>query len=242
MQMDIFEQGEPVGTLQIRQEGLYKVVEATCRPHRTGVLRLYLWQGTQGGACGVLCPAGDSLRLSRKLSAAALPFMPEQAVIGCAEGEFLPWRGSFEGAFVEDGFLRQTQQGPCIAVVCREGMQYPFAHRLTQTVEQQVGAVTLLTLCPWLPAEPAEEEALPFLPAQAEETAQEPAVGGQGDGAFCERERGQDCGEEGASGAETDPGKEAAFQSNEEEHAAAPSPSDLPPELTPLRYHTLVKE
>ena len=47
MQLDIFESGSVIGTLQIGQEGLYKSVDAQCSPKGEGVLRLYVWQGTK---------------------------------------------------------------------------------------------------------------------------------------------------------------------------------------------------
>ena len=116
MQVEIFEAGAPVGTLELTRQGLYQAAEAVCRPRRAGVNRLYLWKGRTPYCLGVPLPEGDGFTLRRRLSAASLPFAPETAVLGREEDGWLPWRGSFAGETVESGWLKPSPEGMLLAV------------------------------------------------------------------------------------------------------------------------------
>ena len=75
MSVLIFDKGREIGRIEIRSEGLYRVLEARCA-YRPGVQRLWL-EGDSGWAClGVLVPVGDCLTLKKRLSRAAFEALP----------------------------------------------------------------------------------------------------------------------------------------------------------------------
>lgn len=61
--------GEPIGTAQVRKEGLYYRVECQCRKETQSILRLAAH--CEGGTVmlGVLCPNGDRWTLETKIAA-----------------------------------------------------------------------------------------------------------------------------------------------------------------------------
>lgn len=127
MTIDIYERGEPVGRLLLEREGLYARIEASCRPRGRGVMRLWVWNGTQGCCLGVPCPEGETFTLRSRRSAQALPFEPHTAVLGCGEGDFLPWRGSFEGVQIPHGYY--SAQDEAYAIPWRQDEAFPLVHR-----------------------------------------------------------------------------------------------------------------
>ena len=76
MSVSIVDGGREIGRLEIRSEGLYRVLEARCT-YRPGVQRLWLC-GDSGCAClGVLAPEGAYLTLRKRLSRSAFEALPQ---------------------------------------------------------------------------------------------------------------------------------------------------------------------
>lgn len=68
--------GNTVGSVNVSQKGLYTVFEASC-PDTGELLRLWVF-GSDGEAyLGVMMPQGDTLRLVRRFSRAALKGFPK---------------------------------------------------------------------------------------------------------------------------------------------------------------------
>ena len=133
MDLELYDCGCPVGTLHMERTGLYQTVTCVCHPQSEGILRVYVWHGTEGACLGVLCPEGQDYTLRKRVSRAGLPFVPQSAVIGCEEQDFWPFRGVYEGKEIADGYLRHGAAGDELAVPFSEGMEYPFVHRLSCT-------------------------------------------------------------------------------------------------------------
>ena len=179
MDLELYDCGTPVGNLHMEKTGLYQTVTCSCRPKSRGILRVYVWKGTEGACLGVLCPEGAEFKLYKRVSRAGLPFVPETALIGCEDDGFLPWRGEFDGAWIDDGYLKKTEEGEILAVPFSEGMEYPFVHRLTKAEEKRICGRSCIVLGPEEPEEaqtmeesaPVEEpeEPLPELTPTLEE-------------------------------------------------------------------------
>ena len=67
MEYPIYENGQEIGRLQARQEGLYTVFEARL-PGRTALTRLYLCGEGEARLLGVMEPGAGESRLCRRLS------------------------------------------------------------------------------------------------------------------------------------------------------------------------------
>lgn len=72
MEYPIYENGQEIGRLQTRQEGLYTVFEARL-PGRTALTRLYLCGEGEARLLGVMEPGAGESRLCRRLSRRELP-------------------------------------------------------------------------------------------------------------------------------------------------------------------------
>lgn len=166
MEMEVFDCEKAVGLLHVEKTGLYQTVSCSVIPASSGILRLYVWNGTQGACLGVLCPEGGAFTLRKRCSASVLPFAPETAVLGAEDEGFLPWRGTFEGVEVPFGYLKHTPQGDCLATPVVEGVGSAFADRPWQTGTATVAGAQCRIFCPWKTLAPIETEA----PREAEET------------------------------------------------------------------------
>ncbi len=138
MDIEVFDCGSCVGSLHMEKTGLYQTVDCSCRPLSEGILRLFVWKGTQGSCLGVLCPRGMDFTLHKRVSKAGLPFEPEIAVIGCEEAGFRPFRGSFDGAWIEDGYLQTGPEGETLALPAPAEGAWTFLHRLKKTEERTI--------------------------------------------------------------------------------------------------------
>ena len=165
MELELFDCGKPVGRLSLEKTGLYQTVDCSCRPESEGILRVFVWKGTEGACLGVLCPEGMDFTLRKRVSKAGLPFTPEIAVIGCEDDGFWPWRGEYDGAWIDDGYLAHTPDGEKLAVPFTEGMEYPFVHRLQRTEQRVICGRDCIVL---LPGEelPEEESPAPEAPVE----------------------------------------------------------------------------
>ena len=75
MKIPVLEGQQMIGSVSIREEGLYRVISARVGL-RPGVQRLWLCSGTQGACLGVLAPEAGFLRLEKRLSRAAWAALP----------------------------------------------------------------------------------------------------------------------------------------------------------------------
>lgn len=128
MDMEVFDCGRPVGKLHLERSGLYQTVDCACRPDSQGILRVFVWRGTEGACLGVLCPEGTDFTLHKRVSKAGLPFAPEQAVVGCEDDGFWPWRGEFDGVWIEDGYLQTGPEGERVALPADGKESMLFSH------------------------------------------------------------------------------------------------------------------
>ena len=79
MEIPVYEGKERVGSLSLREEGLYRVFSARVA-FRPGIRRLWLC-GEEGQVClGVLQPAGKTLQLRRRYSRAACRAFPQSGL------------------------------------------------------------------------------------------------------------------------------------------------------------------
>ena len=112
MELEITAAGEPVGRFRMSKNGLYQDCEAVCTPKHEGIFRLYVWNGDDCVCLGVPVPEGGAFVLRRRVSSAGLPFLPERAVLGTAFGEWLPWRGTFDGAEIPFAWRKAEPDSP----------------------------------------------------------------------------------------------------------------------------------
>lgn len=75
MDYPILEGKQEIGTLSVRDEGLYRVFRARCA-YREGLWRLWLCGGERTVCLGLLEPKDGALRLQKKLSRAACASLP----------------------------------------------------------------------------------------------------------------------------------------------------------------------
>ena len=71
----IYEDGRPAGTLRLRREGLYTVLEAALPP-APGLTRLWLCGGGERADLGVMEPRPEGRRFRRRYTRAALSALP----------------------------------------------------------------------------------------------------------------------------------------------------------------------
>ncbi len=111
MDYPIYENGREIGRLSAREDGLYTVFEAVLRA-REGLTKLYLLGEDGWRVLGVMEPRGETCRLVRRLSRAALP-----GAIRCAAtspgASAVPEKRAEEAAWVPGvgGTLRDARRG-----------------------------------------------------------------------------------------------------------------------------------
>lgn len=66
-----------VGTLSLRQDGLYTLLDASAEP-REGLTRLYISGGGKSACLGLMVPEGRFVKLRRRLSKLELKNLPEK--------------------------------------------------------------------------------------------------------------------------------------------------------------------
>jgi hypothetical protein len=81
--------GETSGEITVAREGLFWRFSAQCEP-RGELVRLSLYGDGREGYLGVMAPFGETLRLTKKLSRAALRDFPEHITHGAQHGETGP--------------------------------------------------------------------------------------------------------------------------------------------------------
>ena len=113
MECLVYRRGEAVGTLQIEEDGLYRVLTARIPPYQE-ILRLYLPEPV-----GVFIPEGEQLICRRRISRARLPILPRYARAWCeADGVW---------SIEEDGMRRRyVPEGPELAVRWQTEAPMPF--------------------------------------------------------------------------------------------------------------------
>lgn len=85
MELPVFENQSPLGTLRVSRQGLYIRFETLLPPGEPGTLhRLWLAGGERAAPLGLLQPTGEGRRLCRRLSrldCRALPPSPRRALV-----------------------------------------------------------------------------------------------------------------------------------------------------------------
>ena len=137
MDFPVFYGGETVGSVTLKREGLYAVLSTRCRRFAGGVQRLWGVRSLRVDALGVLAPEGGALCLRRRISAHALPEMPEHFLAGRAENGWLPWRGELAGEEIPSGWVREDQSAVAV----------PFAEDLPVVCFEHATELTPVTIC-----------------------------------------------------------------------------------------------
>lgn len=98
MECLVYRRGKAVGTLQMEEDGLYRVLTARIPLYRE-VLRLYV-----PAPMGVFVPEGDVLACRRRISRARLPVLPEYACAWCEkDGQWSPETGGLRRRWLPEG-------------------------------------------------------------------------------------------------------------------------------------------
>lgn len=123
MELSVRYQGKETGALQIEKQGLYYHFDADCGIRPTVPLRLYAVSGWHSRAIGVVSQDGT---LHRRFSAHEAEPLPQFAVLGSAEGGFLPWCGEVGGEQIEDGYLKTDGEEALLAMPVSDGGAVPL--------------------------------------------------------------------------------------------------------------------
>lgn len=122
MEFEIWLQDAVVGSLQIRQEGLYERVCASCCAPQ-GLYRLYAQTDASFHLLGVPAPEGGKLVLRRRFTEGCLP-KPESASFFLSEQEpWIPFSGQIDGIEVTDVCMRISKN----EILYCESVQQPRA-------------------------------------------------------------------------------------------------------------------
>ncbi len=138
MEYIIYRCGAAIGTLNIAEDGLYRVLLARI-PLCHEILRLYL----DGAPFGVFLPTGDMLECRRRISRTQLPALPTFVSAWCeADGQ---WSEEINGCRHRNTPTRLER-----AVRWREDapMAFPDAPEKLHLMELD-GALYLCCLCPY---------------------------------------------------------------------------------------------
>lgn len=117
----IYQDNTKIGSAQVRREGLYWHIRASCALRGERVLRIYAYNGENCVNLGVLIPEEGELRLTRRISAERVHF-DENTRISTEKGR--EWR-AFSGAVEDTQISGALLRGRILAVPCEDNK--PFA-------------------------------------------------------------------------------------------------------------------
>lgn len=63
---------KPVGTAEIKKEGLYYLFSCVCRPEQSGIYRVFVTDGKNEISLGICVPVGDRFEVKKKIPAKIL--------------------------------------------------------------------------------------------------------------------------------------------------------------------------
>lgn len=110
MECLVYRRGEAVGTLEIKEDGLYWVLTARIPAYRE-ILRLYVPE-----PMGVFVPEGDGLICRKRVSRTRLPVLPAYGCAWCeADGLWSPESEGLRRRWLPDGMalaLRWQTEAP----------------------------------------------------------------------------------------------------------------------------------
>ncbi len=144
MELTIYENAAPIGTLTGRREGLYwnfscKLEKKTERPLRVYVLSMFTAE-----YLGIPDAEGQ---LTARIPARHFPAEPSGAIASpYPRGEWKPWRGELDGVAVDFCLLRQTEDGFTAALPPEEALKLPqWLEHMTQLTlfDQQWASVAM---------------------------------------------------------------------------------------------------
>lgn len=118
-QYEILDEHSPVGTVQVTCDGLYRRFRAVLR-QSAGLHRLYLHAARGVQKIGVFSPEGDTLTLSRRIAANALPdFTREWVRFTLSAPEWLGFDGEIAGGIrLKNARFCRNERGATIAIPC----------------------------------------------------------------------------------------------------------------------------
>ena len=119
----IYENGLPVGTCEMRREGLYRIFHCKIGKKGEQPRRIYVLSGYGSEYLGVADRDGElTARLPEKrLQNGADGFVATTA----PKGVWQPWRGELDGVGVESAFLRQRDDGFDVALPPEQAVRFP---------------------------------------------------------------------------------------------------------------------
>lgn len=144
MELPIYIGGREAGRLHVAQEGLYTRLTADCAPGE-GLLRLWLHGGGRSVYLGLLVPEGGRLRLTKRLSRAALP--PELAYAADSE-QGLPAPESPEPPSAPEASVEAAPEAPTEGGAAQRRLLLPCRPGVPGAVKQDGRWVLVISLPP----------------------------------------------------------------------------------------------
>lgn len=123
MEICIYHQGQPGGTLQITQQGLYAEYKAACTFLPAEPLHLYAVRGFETEPIGVLTREGT---LSKRFPLSQRRQTPDCVVTGTDECGYLPWRGSIDSETIAEAYLKCEGTHQALALPITDGGEVPL--------------------------------------------------------------------------------------------------------------------
>lgn len=123
MELTITYQGENVGTLQIKQQGLYYEYTAKCTVCPSVPMRLYAVNAFEIKPIGVLMKNGE---MKKRISVRETAVLPDRVILGNAENDYYPWSGTIEGENISDAYLCQEASKMQLAMPVMDGGEVPL--------------------------------------------------------------------------------------------------------------------
>lgn len=145
-ELEVFAQGEKVGTLELTHDGLFYAFSGTIR-ESGGIVRLYAVASWSTEYLGIPEPQADGLFLRVRLPVSHFSGEPTCAVADRRpRGPWLPWRGMLDGVAIGDCRLRRTENGMLLALPLPEAERLPLWLPHMQETELDGEHVWLLRL------------------------------------------------------------------------------------------------
>lgn len=126
IELAIYENGVPVGTLQAQREGLFWVFSCKIRQTTEQIRRIYVVSGWRTEYLGIPYPCGEEAMLTAHVPAKHLPDELTGAVATTdPRGQWLPWCGETDGVPVFQGYFRTAEDGIELALLPEEAQMLP---------------------------------------------------------------------------------------------------------------------
>lgn len=131
MEVTVFEGGEPIGTLQAEENGLFWEISCTLERRSERILRIFVLSALDAAYLGI--PNADGV-LHARLAKRHLPNgIDGAAATTLPRGQWKPWRGVIDGVAVGHALLQTQPEGVKLALAPEEAVNFPAWVRDFQT-------------------------------------------------------------------------------------------------------------